>query len=223
MPAIRYGEQYLGLPWIFDITDSPAPLADPGPDKGRQHVELASSQDLLTWSRPSRANLITPGAAGSWDWGWDMTGTTLLTVGDQVRLYYAAFAGQHSCSAADVSAGLCTTPFGNARVGLVTWPKDRFESFHASTGGGEVTTRTLSPSGTRLTVNAAPGSGALRVEVLDADGKPVPGYTAADATPITTDTLATTVSWGSKTTLPTGPIRLRFDLTAGDLYSYTID
>jgi hypothetical protein len=122
-----------------------------------------------------------------------------------------------------VSAGLCTTPFGNARVGLVTWPKDRFESFHAGTGGGEVTTRTLSPSGTRLTVNAAPGSGALRVEVLDADGNPVPGYTAADATPITTDTLGTTVSWGSKTTLPTGPIRLRFDLTAGDLYSYTID
>ncbi len=222
MPAIRYGEQYLGLPWVFDITDSPTTLADPGGDKGRQHVGLAASQDLLTWSRPSLANVITPGAAGSWDWGWDMTGTTLLTVGDQVRLYYAAFAGQHSCTAADVSAGLCTTPFGNARVGLVTWPKDRFESLRAGTGGGDVTTRTLVPAGTLLTVNVAPGSGSLRTEVLDADGTPVPGYTAADATPITADTLGATVSWGSKNTLPAGPIRLRFDLTAGDLYSYTI-
>jgi hypothetical protein len=223
MPAIRYGEQYLGLPWVFDITDSPTTLADPGPDKGRQHVGLASSQDLLTWSRPSLGNLITPGAAGSWDWGWDLTGTTLLTVGDQVRLYYSAFAGQHSCSSSDVSSGLCTTPFGNARVGLVTWPKDRFASFHAGAGGGSVTTRTLTPSGSRLTVNVAPGSGSLKVEVLDADGNPMSGYTAADATPITSDTLGTAVGWGSRTTLPAGPFRLRFDLTAGDLYSYTIN
>jgi hypothetical protein len=222
MPAIRYGEQYLGLPWVFDITDSPTTLADPGPDKGRQHVELASSQDLLVWSRPSLGNLIAPGAAGTWDWGWDMTGTTLLTVGDQVRLYYAAFAGQHSCSADDVSAGLCTTPFGNSRVGLVTWPKDRFASFRAGTGGGSVTTRTLSPAGSRLTVNVAPGSGSLRVEVLGADGSPLPGYAAGDATPVTADTLGTPVSWGPRTTLPAGPLRLRFDLTAGDLYSYTI-
>lgn len=68
----------------------------------------------------------------------------------------------------------------------------------------------------------APGAGSLKVEVLDANGNPVPGYTAADATPITSDTLGTAVSWGSKTTLPAGPLRLRFDLTAGDLYSYTI-
>ncbi|MDN3357507.1 carbohydrate binding domain-containing protein [Actinomadura sp. DC4] len=222
MPAIRYGEQYLGLPWVFDITDSPTTLADPGPDKGRQHVGLASSQDLLTWSRPSLGDVVAPGAAGTWDWGWDMTGTTLLTVGDQVRLYYAAFAGQHSCSDTDVTAGLCTKPFGNSRVGLVTWPKDRFESFHAGTGGGSVTTRTLSPAGTGLTVNVAPGSGSLKVEVLDAGGNPVPGYTADDATPVTSDTLGTAVRWGTRTTLPAGPLRLRFDLTAGDLYSYTI-
>jgi len=213
---------HLGLPWVFDITDSPTPLADPGPDKGRQHVELASSQDLLTWSRPSLGDLITPGAAGSWDWGWDMTGTTLRTVGDQVRLYYAAFQGQHNCSSGDVSADLCTTPFGNSRVGLVTWPKDRFESFHAGTGGGGVTTRTLSPSGSTLSVNVAPGSGSPRVEVLDAAGDPVPGYAAADATPITADTLGAAVRWGTRTALPAGPLRLRFELTAGDLYSYTI-
>ncbi|MGH3377537.1 MAG: hypothetical protein ACRDP6_22630 [Actinoallomurus sp.] len=133
-----------------------------------------------------------------------------------------AFQGQHSCSSDDVSAGLCTTPFGNSRVGLVTWPKDRFASFHAGTGGGSVTTRTLSPSGSTLSVNVAPGSGSLSVEVLDAAGDPVPGYAAADATPITADTLGAAVRWGTRTTLPAGPLRLRFDLTAGDLYSYTI-
>ena len=62
--------------------------------------------------------------------------------------------------------------------------------------------------------------------MLDATGAPVPGYGAADATLITSDALApgTRVTWGGKTTLPTGSgaLRLRFDLSGGDLYAYSI-
>ncbi|WP_422770491.1 carbohydrate binding domain-containing protein [Plantactinospora sp. WMMC1484] len=223
MPAVRYGEQYLGLPWIFDIVNSPSPLADPGPDKGRQHIGLAASDDLLVWSRPARGRLVQPGAAGSWDWGYHLTGSTLLTVGDQVRLYYSSFAGEHSCSAADVPAR-CGVPMGNSRVGLATWQRDRFVSFRAQPGGGTVTTRTLAPAGRTLSVNVAPNGGQLRIEVLDAAGVPVPGYTLADSTPITTASLDAPAGWGTTRTLPTGdgPLRLRFHLSAGDLYSYAI-
>ncbi|MFY1691215.1 hypothetical protein [Plantactinospora sp. WMMB782] len=223
MPAVRYGEQYLGLPWIFDIVDSPSPLADPGPDKGRQHIGLAASDDLLVWSRPVRGRLVQPGISGAWDWGYQLTASTLLTVGDQVRLYYSAFAGEHSCAGADVPAR-CGVPMGRSRVGLATWQRDRFVSFRAQAGGGTVTTRTLSPAGAALAVNVAPAGGALRVEVLDAAGVPVPGHTLADSTPITANSLAARVSWGTTSTLPTGigPLRLRFHLSAGDLYAYTI-
>ncbi|MET0134350.1 MAG: carbohydrate binding domain-containing protein [Kibdelosporangium sp.] len=223
MPGIRYGEQYLGVPWMFDITEVPAPNGDPGPDKGRAHLELIASQDLVSWSRPARDALITDRGPNSWDWGFQMGGTSLVPAGDDVHFYYGSFAGEHSCAANQVP-GLCRKATGNSKVGLVTWKRDRFVAFRAAAGGGSVTTRTLAPTGNRVTVNAAPGAGRLRVEVLDAGGVPVPGYTAADASVIMGDTLGTTVSWGAKTTLPSagGPFRLRFDLTAGDLYSYTI-
>lgn len=223
MPAVRYGEQYLGLPWMFDIRKTPNRLGDPGADIGRQHIQLASSPDLLTWSRPNRDDIITPGAAGTWDWGYHLTGTTILNIGDQTRLYYGAFAGEHSCSGELEQQGVCVAQ-GGAKVGLVTWRKDRFVSFRAGSGGGSVTTRTLAPVGNQLVVNVNPGAGQLRVEVLDADGVPVPGYTVNDAEPISADTLGQTARWGSATTLPTngGRIRLRFYLSDGDLYSYAI-
>jgi hypothetical protein len=224
MAGIRYGEQYLGVPWMFDIHEVPSPGTDPGPDKGRAHLELAASQDLLNWSRPDRSPLITDGGFSSWNWGFQLAGTTLLPVGDEVRLYYGSFAGEHSCTAADVLAARCAKAMGNSRIGLVTWQRDRFVALQAATGGGSLVTRTLAPSGNRVIVNANPGAGQLRVALLDAGGIPVPGYTAADAVPITGDSLATAATWQTHTTLPStgGPFRLSFALTAGDLYSYAI-
>ncbi|MBP2327794.1 hypothetical protein JOF56_008179 [Kibdelosporangium banguiense] len=223
MPGIRYGEQYLGVPWMFDITQVPAPNGNPGVDIGRAHLELVASQDLVNWSRPVRDSLVTDRGIDSWDWGFQMGGTSLVTTGDEVRFYYGSFAGEHSCSAAQVPS-LCRKDNGNSKVGLLTWKRDRFVAFHAAPGGGSVTTRTLTPTGKQVTVNANPGSGELRVELLDANGVPVPGYQAADATPITGDTLGTTARWATTTTLPAtgGPFRLKFHLTAGDLYSYSI-
>ncbi|WP_239175222.1 carbohydrate binding domain-containing protein [Actinoplanes cyaneus] len=230
MPAIRYGDQYLGTPWIFDITYSPnRDDGDNGPDKGRGHLELATSQDLVNWSRPSRGDLVTPGAAGSWDYGFQLGGTTLTTVTNaagqqETRFYYGSFAGEHSCSAANVTAGDCDHGAGNSNVGMVSWPADRFASFH---GAGTVTTRPLTPAGSNLTVNFAPGAGGdnLKVEVLDVDGTVLTGYGAADVTPITTDARApgAQVTWGANTTLPSGPIRLRFTQTGGDLFAFTVD
>jgi hypothetical protein len=225
MPAIRYGEQYLGIPWMFDIHDSPNTAGNPGADVGRSHLELASSPDLITWSRPVRDSLVTDGGINSWNWGFQVGGTSLTTVGDDVYFYYNSFAGDHGCggTAADNPA-TCRKFQGNSKIALVTWKRDRFEAFHAATGGGSVTTRPLAPTGTKVTVNADPGSGQLRVALLDAAGVPVPGYTAGDANPISGDTLGTVASWGTKNTLPTtgGPFRLRFQLGSGDLFSYSI-
>jgi hypothetical protein len=224
MAGMRYGEQFIGVPWMFDVHERPNALGNPGDDIGRAHLELAASQDLLNWSRPARDAIVTEPAQSAWNWGFQVGGGSLLTVGDEVRYYYGSFAGEHSCGPEDVPS-LCAKSTGNSKIALLTWKRDRFEAFRAATGGGSVTTRTFAPTGTRVTVNANLGtSGQLRVALLDAAGTPVPGYSASDATPIGGDTLGTTVSWGSKTTIPTtgGPFRLQFQLTAGDLYSYSI-
>jgi hypothetical protein len=225
MPVFRYGEQYLALPTMDETTYA---ATDVWPDVGRAHLELASSQHLYTWSRPNRQKLISPGALGDWNWGFHLAATQMLTVGDQVWLYYGSFEGKHGCpeSGAEPEKG-CQNgvdDIGNAHTGRVTWPKDRFMAFHAAAAGGVVTTRILAPQagGDQLRVNVATGAGNLKVEVLDANGNPVPGYTLADATAIQGDTLGQTVTWGTRNTLPSGTIRLRFNLSAGDLYSYVI-
>jgi hypothetical protein len=235
MPAIRYGDQYLGTPWVFDIVFSPNhdDGHDTGVDKGRSHIEVAASRDLVNWSRPDRTDLITPGAEGTWDYGFALSGTTLLNVRQpdgawQTRFYYGAFSGEHVCDQDDIDAHMCTTRYGSSNIGLVTWPTDRFESFHAA-AAGSLTTRPLTRSGDDLTVNYDPGpaGGSLRVAVLDADGNPIQGYGAPDANPVTADARApgTQVTWGAdhKTLRDlAGPLRLRFDLSGGDLYEFAI-
>jgi hypothetical protein len=61
------------------------------------------------------------------------------------------------------------------------------------------------------------------VAVLTESGQPIGDYVATLSTEISTDALApgAQVTWGGKS-LPAGPFRLRFDLTGGDLYAYTI-
>lgn len=225
MAGMRYGEQFIGVPWMFDVHERPNALGNPGEDVGRAHLELAASQDLLNWSRPARGTIVTEPAQSAWNWGFQVGASSLLTVGDEVRYYYGSFAGEHGCVGADVPS-LCAKAMGNSKIALLTWKRDRFEAFRAAPGGGSLTTRTFAPTGTRVTVNANLGaSGQLRVALLDAAGNPVPGYAAPDSTAVTGDTLGTVVDWGGRTTIPTtgGPFRLQFQLTAGDLYSYAVD
>jgi Carbohydrate binding domain len=224
MAGMRYGEQFIGVPWMFDVHERPNPLGNPGEDIGRAHLELTASQDLINWSRPARDAIVADPAQSAWNWGFQVGGSSLLTVGDEVRYYYGSFAGEHSCTAAQVPS-LCAKSTGNSKIALLTWKRDRFEAFRAATGGGSVTTRTLAPTGTKVTVNANLGtSGQLRVALLDSAGNPVQGYAATDSTPITGDTLGTVVNWGTQSAIPAtgGPFRLQFQLTSGDLYSYSI-
>ncbi|MDR7319916.1 hypothetical protein J2S44_000166 [Catenuloplanes niger] len=231
MPAIRYGDQYLGVPWIFDIVYSPNPFGNPGTDKGRSHLGVAASRDLVNWSRPSRGDLVAPGPLGSWDHGFNLSSNGFVTVTapdgtSQTRLYYGAFSGEHMCDDAAKRAGQCTVNYGPSNVGMVSWPTDRFASFHAD-GTGVVTTRPLTAAGSGLSVNYRPAAAgdSLRVEVLDVNGNPVPGYAAADSIPVTTDALApgVRVAWTGGDTLPSGAVRLRFHLDGGDLYSFAAD
>lgn len=221
-PMFRYGEQYLAIPSVDETTYAGTDL---WPDVARAHLELTSSITGRQWSRPIRTKLVTPGAAGSWNWGFQLAGTQMLTVGNEVWLYYGSFQGRHGCP--DTQAWLkgCNgETIGAANTGRVVWAKDRFVALRADSGGGTIVTRPITPaaSGGTLHVNAVTGSGTLTVEVLGADGAPVPGYTATETTHLHGDLADQAVSWGTKTTLPAGQVRLRFSLTSGDFYAYSV-
>lgn len=101
---------------------------------------------------------------------------------------------------------------------------DGFVSLHAPLDGGDLTTKPLAFSGSRLTVNYSTSAmGSLRVEIQDADGKAIPGFSIADADELFGDSVDQEVSWNEKvdaSSLAGKPIRLRFQLSDGDLYAF---
>lgn len=100
---------------------------------------------------------------------------------------------------------------------------DGFASVHAPYGGGEMLTKPLRFSGSELELNVATSAaGGVRVEIQEADGRPIPGYTLAEAREIFGDNIAQVAAWRSGTAvgeLAGRPIRLRFVMHDADLYS----
>ncbi|MFV1968159.1 MAG: hypothetical protein ACC628_22275 [Pirellulaceae bacterium] len=100
---------------------------------------------------------------------------------------------------------------------------DGFVSVNAPYGGGELVTKPIRFEGRELEVNFSTGAaGGMRVEIQDADGKPIDGY-GVDACPeIIGDQIDRVVAWksGSDVSPLAGrAIRLRFVLKDADLYS----
>ena len=97
---------------------------------------------------------------------------------------------------------------------------DGMASLHAERTNAAITTKLLVFQGDHLEVNI---SGQLTVEILDVAGKPLKGFEQADAIPFRGDQLRHRVEWrsGSAVAALLGqPVRLRFHLRNGDLYSY---
>ncbi|NLG29539.1 MAG: hypothetical protein GX557_16645, partial [Chloroflexi bacterium] len=100
---------------------------------------------------------------------------------------------------------------------------DGFVALNAGYGGGEVLTHPLVFAGRQLLVNyATSASGALRVELQDAEGHPLPGYALRDCPPLVGNEIERPVAWGAGDDLSEFvgcPVRLRFALQDADLFS----
>ncbi len=103
----------------------------------------------------------------------------------------------------------------------------RADGFVSLCFGGQPQTAITTPFtfvGSRLALNlstAATTNGF--VELLDADGAPIDGFTAADCDPIFGDRLDYVVSWNGSpdvSKLAGKPIKLRFGFADADLYAY---
>jgi hypothetical protein len=79
-------------------------------------------------------------------------------------------------------------------------------------------------SGSHLFVNVNDPSGQLTVDVLDANGKVIPGYAASSSSLVAANTTMQEVTWnGTNLALLAGQsVKLRFNLTNGSLYSFWV-
>jgi hypothetical protein len=107
-----------------------------------------------------------------------------------------------------------------SRVRRFTFRPDGFVSVTAA-AKGELLTKPLVFAGKSLVLNCSTRpSGSLRVELQDAAGKPLPGFTLADCQRLTDDAIEQPVRWsGDLAKVARQPVRLRFVLEAADLFA----
>ncbi len=107
---------------------------------------------------------------------------------------------------------------------------DGFTSAHAGYPEGEIVTRPLRFRGQSLILNyATSAAGSIRVEFLNAAGKPLPGFTLQESPILFGDEIAAAVTWARSKSytdanplkvLVDTPVRLRFVIQDADLYSF---
>ncbi|MFM9888325.1 MAG: hypothetical protein ACKVQT_35310 [Burkholderiales bacterium] len=100
---------------------------------------------------------------------------------------------------------------------------DGFVAVKAPLQGGELLTKPVTFTGHKLSVNfATSAAGSLHVELTDAQGQPLPGFSFADCDEQFGDSLDRTVTWKGITdvaSLAARPVRLRFRLRDAEIYS----
>ena len=207
-PVVAYETLYLGFLMMFRAED------DEGYFHGPIFVELVSSRDGVHWLREEgeRPPILAGGPERTWDHGM-VTVASLLVVSNELRLYYSGYDGLHDY-----------LPFHSA-IGLATLRKDGFVSLDGDDVPGEVTTKRLRGLKGQLHVNAEAAGGLLQVEVLDADGKVLPGYSRNDCVQPRGNGTDQIVTWRQHQALPESerPLRLRFHLRNVSLYSFRTD
>jgi hypothetical protein len=103
---------------------------------------------------------------------------------------------------------------------------DGFVSISAPMAGGELLTRPLRFTGSRLRLNFATSAvGSIRVELQRADRRPIEGFTLADCHDVYGDTVDRVVSWKGGQSLERfkgQAVRMRFVLKSADLYALRV-
>lgn len=208
-----YGDQLMGLLWLIHLDKGEA-----NNRHGDMDVQLMTSRDGRTWHRSGdRQPMIKP-VPESWEAGSVFPGTTLLLKDDMIHIYYTGKTTRHG------------TP-GTTGIGLATLPADRFVALQPDdkNRAGELQTKLFTADGKTLLVNADVAEGDLQVELLDANGQVIPGFTRESSLLKRHDALRWTVIWTDGTTTKhlgdrraNQPVALRFLLRNGSLFAFQV-
>lgn len=203
-------------PGYFDVYQVGATGSDNTSD-----MELMFSRDGIVWNRfdaQGRPAFLPRGSETDWD-SREIWAGVPVEVSGKLHFYYAGSNVRHTIEEYG-------TLGGNRRgqIGLATMKKDRFVAMRAGAAIATFTTRPVVFSGTGLSVNyLAQAGGSLTIEIQDAYGNPLSGFTQAEFTPVSGDVMSHNTSWTSGRSLSSlagTPIRIKFILKNADLYTF---
>lgn len=220
--AVAYESLMIGL---FQIHLGPpnAVCAKKGRSK-LTDLKIAFSRDGFHWDRSHRDSFISASQrAGDWERAYvTPAGGVCLVVGDKLHFYYGAFQGEETKLN---PIGFWNGMYANASTGLAILRRDGFASLDAGVHSGTVTTRPVTFKGKYLYVNVDCPDGMLTAEILGEDGHVIPPFTVDNCVPILCDETLAAVTWkdaGDLAGLVGKPVRFRFHLTNGSLYSFWV-
>jgi hypothetical protein len=222
MSAFPYAGQWLGMVTHFPRVEPPSALFGNDEVNGQKRsatgiidVQLVHSRDGRHWHRCSDRSPVIALGPHAYDAGTILgLCNTPVIVGDEIWFYYTAMTTPHGGLAPDKQQS----------VARAAWRIDGFASLQAKEKEGVIETHAFVPEGERLFVNADVSAGQLAVEVLDESGNVMKGYEKESSAVRKQDGVKLAIQWKDAAVLPKGvPIRLRFHLTGGDLYSYVIE
>lgn len=210
--AIAYESIMLGLYSVWQGPENGV-CAKLGIQK-KNEIFLGYSRDGFHFYRPSfQPFMAVNETEGAWNWGnmQSINGVPLV-VGDS--LYFYSSGRQRNKIMWD----------SYTSTGLATLRRDGFVSMHGDKDGYLLTEK-IQFDGTYLFVNADV-KGTLSVEILDADGKILEGFTKKDCVAVKkTDQTKLLITWKKQQDIAslTGKVvRLKFYLNHADIYAFWI-
>jgi hypothetical protein len=191
-------------------------------DYGMLEVQLAVSRDGVKWSRPGRDAYIPGGLADEWDRWYAVAAPGLVRRGNYVYQYYYSSGRLHDSAVLRPEYDKVAKQEGG--VGVVKQRLDGFVSADADHKGGWLSTPPVVFKGSRLRLNIDTGSaGTAFVELRDADGKPIPGFTLADCEEIGGNFIDQCVYWKGKpdvSSLAGTPVVVHIKLKRAKLFAF---
>ena len=241
MAVWPYEGLYIGLIAVFDASG----MGPAGNQDGTVRIQLAVSRDLRRWNRVAdRQTFIDLGPEGSFDASMLLgMSSSPVILNDEIRIYYSGMALSHMHGAYWDLTQMPELPGG---IGLATIRRDGFVALEvgqigrgrvtldatgrtsAGAGEGYFRTKHFTFTGSRLYLNvdsAAHGraNGVTRVEFIEPDDTPIPGYRREECDPIKVDSVRHIVSWNGNPdilSLQSRIVRLKFYCRTTRLYSF---
>lgn len=211
MGAASYGSYQIGTLWMYHTDPSDTGL---GKMNGYQEAELTYARQGHCWHRAVQGTPFIPhGNMGSWEQGNLQCASAPVFLDDEIRYYYAATTMFHQSrwELQPQTAGL----------GMASIKPDRFIGLSAGDSEAEFTTYVFTLPSPDVYINAAvKKDGWVRVELLDAAGSALPGFSADKCRPITGDGTALQAKWTSRREKPAGQnVRIRLTARNASVYS----
>jgi hypothetical protein len=205
---------------LFQIHQGPPnPVCEQGGFPKISEVMVGFSRDGFHWDRTNRHPFIASSQKeGTWNRAYlHSAGGSCLIVGDELYFYFGAWSG--------LSPELGRHMYAGGSTGVALLRRDGFASLDANTSPGSLTTRLVTFKGKHLFVNTNTKDGELRVEILDHTDQVIVPFSRNNCHSICTNKTMQMITWQDVEDLSPlidKPVKFKFDLTNGQLYSFWV-